>query len=117
MPSEADHLSAAAQNRALATLLSEQADPSWGAVLAFYSALHLVSAYLAKHGYFPRDHGTRAGYIARSRELRPIYENYRRLEERSRWVRYDLRRLQARDVEQLISLDLAAIEALVKPLF
>jgi hypothetical protein len=116
MPSEADYLTGAERNKALAVLLSEQDDPSWAAVLAFYSALHFVNAYLARQGFFPRDHETRGGYITRLQELKPIYGHYRKLEERSRWVRYDLRRLQSVQVEQLLLHELATIETLIRKL-
>jgi hypothetical protein len=116
MPSEADYLTGAERNKALAVLLSEQEDPSWAAVLAFYSALHFINAYLAREGFFPGDHRTRGQYVARLQELKPIHSHYRRLEERSRWVRYELRRLHSVEVEGLILTDLATIEGVIREL-
>jgi hypothetical protein len=113
MPSEQEHLVGAASNRALAHVLLEHADPSWAAVLAFYCALHLVNAYLIRMGISVQSHRTRDTYIARMSDLIPIYENYRRLESHSRWVRYDLRKLSPAEVKRLMADDLAAIESTI----
>jgi hypothetical protein len=116
MPSEQEHLVGAASNRALAQVLLEQADPSWAAVLAFYCALHLVNAYLTRMGISAHSHRTRNTYIARMTDLIPIYENYRRLEWQSRWVRYDLGKLSSVEVSRLMADDLAKIESTINNL-
>src|SRR5690606_21992498 len=109
-PEEEEHLAAARKNKVLAQLILEQEDPSWAAVLAFYSALHLVDAYLARQDIHPRSHEARQGCVARVSALRPLHHAYRKLETRSRWVRYDLRPLPSFEVEHLITEDLARIE-------
>jgi hypothetical protein len=116
MPSEAEHLAAAARNKALAQFLLQQDDASWAAVLAFYSALHYVSAYLERVDLRAHDHQSRARFMSRLSELKPIYEDYRKLETRSRWVRYDLRRLSVAEIESLLTGELARIENAISKL-
>src|SRR4051812_13984154 len=92
MADEKEHLAAAAENKQLGlTLLVSPLSPRWSVVLAFYSALHLVDAYLVRVGYRPRNHEDRRASIQRLRELRPLWEDYRTLDTRSREARYDFK--------------------------
>ena len=110
MPSEDEHFTAARRAKDIALLLLEQPEPSWAAVLVFYSALHNVNAYLARHGRHPQSHQERNGLVGLLTDLKAIYGSYRKLESRSMWARYDLRPMTSFDVEQLLTQDLAAIE-------
>jgi hypothetical protein len=110
MLSRAAHLRGAARNKALAVSLLSQNEPDWAAVLAFYSALHLIDAYLAERNLRAGDHARRGNFIATTADLKPIHSQYRRLELRSRWVRYELQSLTTDDVEALLTRDLRQIE-------
>jgi uncharacterized protein (UPF0332 family) len=116
MPGVNQHLRAAAENRALAESLYLSVHPGWGAVLAFYSALHLVDAFLATKDVHPESHRDREAAISRVSELRAIYPDYRALQNRSNDVRYRLKRLRSQEVRDLIDHELAAIESLIKRL-
>ena len=104
------HLDGAGHNKALATSLLGQGEASWAAVLAFYSALHYIDAYLADRGFRAGDHQRRSHYISTLRDLGPVGDPYRRLEVRAWWVRYELRVLDKAEVEALINKDLQQIE-------
>jgi len=63
MPSQTAHLNQARANEDLARELSaRETSPthiSWAAVVLFYTALHLVDAYLAQRGTNPATHAER----------------------------------------------------------
>ena len=76
MPNEVIHRLQAEQNERLARgliLLSPQL-MDWGVTACFYTALHLVDAYLARGNIHPRNHAEREDWIRR--QLRPIRGNY-----------------------------------------
>jgi len=76
MPNEITHRRQAEQNERLARgliLLSPQL-MDWGVTACFYTALHLVDAYLARGNIHPRNHAEREDWIRR--QLRPIRGNY-----------------------------------------
>jgi hypothetical protein len=80
-PETAEHLARAERNRAVARALcdpqqctSVQPPPlEWGAVVAFYAAVHYVHALLWElHGLNPQDHPVRRGYVARTAPLKQV---------------------------------------------
>jgi hypothetical protein len=109
MPSEASHRRAAEVNESLAAnLLASR--PEWAIVVGFYSALHLVDAFLARSSIHPGSHTERERLIALT-QLRPLYTDYRRLDRRSREARYDLRQFSSREARALLTGELATIKA------
>jgi len=66
-------------------------DHDWCCVAMFYSALHLLDAYLATKTFaFPIDsHPNRNRAIAQSPELRRFGTSYRELQDISEQIRYD----------------------------
>lgn len=92
MPSKDAHMSKARSNDSLSAMLGSKFSSSdWGVTTLFYSALHLVDAYLAqgRFGQHPKDHGERHVAIAASDFLSQIHSQYRELESRSREARYN----------------------------
>lgn len=116
MPFQWEHLGAAEANKSLAITLLRQGHPEWAAVLVFYSALHFVEAYLASKDLHARSHEARWNYISKLTDLQPLYDPYRLLETRSRWARYELRRLSSADVQGFIDSELRQIEERVRAL-
>ncbi len=62
--------------------------PDWTVVGTFYAALHYVDAYFALRQFHPPTHHQRSAYLARMREVRTVYPEYRMLEDISRDARY-----------------------------
>ncbi len=62
--------------------------PDWRISAQFYTALHLVDAYLATRDEHPPSHHLRGDYIGRNLELKPIYFDYQDLSNLSRDARY-----------------------------
>jgi hypothetical protein len=71
-------------------LADEGVHLDWAVTLLFYTALHLVQAFLielaADPSQVPRDHADRRYYV--STRLNPIFHDYRLLEDLSREMRY-----------------------------
>ncbi len=90
MPSFDDHIDKAHHNEQLIAPLShaQSSFPDWVVVGAFYAALHYVDACLALRNIHPPTHHQRSGYVARVRDLKSVYPDYRTLEDVSRDARY-----------------------------
>jgi len=120
MPSRSEHLQAAHNNRILAEqlLLSPDGLP-WAPVLGFYSALHMLDAYLAILDMHPTSHVSRRTMVQRNPMLQLILVDYRELEKLSREARYDLRPFTPEEARSLLDGELrrvtAAITALLQP--
>src|SRR5947207_2309185 len=86
MPSRDLHRRLAVENEQIAVALLG-ISPSWSAVIAFYSALHWVDAFLdhsiATH---PGGHRQREIVISRLSALQPIARTYQRLRDGSEGV-------------------------------
>jgi hypothetical protein len=100
----------------VARLLLEQNEPSGAVVLAFYSALHWIDAYLATRGLHPDSHLVRNRWTASLSDLKPAIDAYSRLRVRSEWVRYLGRRLTKDEAEALLTGQLESIKVHVKQL-
>ena len=96
MPSRANHLAQADSNERLSRAIAEsgvfpERATDWEVTMLFYSALHLVDAFLDQaQGIHPVSHRNREWYVSNSTQLRPIVRNYIDLYERSLDARYRL---------------------------
>ena len=92
MPGINDHLDQVKHNqrslRLLRWLSSFFAD--WLVTVQFYTALHLVDAYLATKNIHPTYHRLRGQYLFDDRQLQMVYREYQDLENLSRTARYDV---------------------------
>ena len=119
-----DHLDTAERNRDLARLLLTSSSslglpvpPSeWAAVIAFYSAVHFVNAYLwERYRIEPRDHAERNHFVRTDPILRRCLQAYSRLRDegfRSRYHR--AHRLNVQQATGLVKVDLANVESVVR---
>ena|SRR5437899_7371400 len=85
------HLAQARQNHDLYQQLKREGKHlDWAVTVLFYTALHLIQAYLvelAATGFdIPKDHEDRDRYVRR--KLTPIFSDYSLLQTRSNWARY-----------------------------
>jgi hypothetical protein len=92
VPSNSQHVAQADRNEKLAAYLMEESPDSgyagWAITALFYAALHLVDAHLAIEGFHPESHAVRDNYVAFWPTLKPIFEHYRELKQRSEDSRY-----------------------------
>jgi hypothetical protein len=90
MPRDDQHRVKAELNEAFAGGLTV-ADPTsetWAVVATFYSALHYVETYLAKHNIHPQSHKERFEVIMRDARLKDAYPDYKFLYQLSITARY-----------------------------
>lgn len=85
------------------------------AVIAFYSAVHYVNAYLwERYRFTPSSHGERSGGVRNDRAIRACRPNYGRLRDAGYYARYDERfALSEQDARELVETDLRRVEATV----
>ena len=83
-----EHQQEADDNQALAESLVDS-HPTGGLIIAFYSALHLVSEYAAFEGGRHRSHRARAEWLDRCMALAPIAPTYEKLQANAAIARYD----------------------------
>lgn len=85
MPSRDEHLNRAQENEAFITSLdlSKSINVDWAVTVLFYAALHYIDAYLAVQSVHPYDHSARDNKISTNGSLNEIYNDYRRLKDRS----------------------------------
>jgi hypothetical protein len=106
MPSRSEHLEQARKNLAHAERLlrewgADETAVQWAVTATFYSAVHLIDAYLADFGVHPRNHEHRALLLQTAPD--DLYVAYRSLYDASRQARYDVRRFRPDQVGLLIS--------------
>lgn len=114
------HLQTAERNRGVAESLVASSDGSsvsaeWSAVAAFYSAVHLVNAYLWERlGIEPHDHLERTRFVAVAADLRECRASYQRLRSLAFQARYEPGfRLATAVAIDLIAHDLTTIQSAV----
>jgi hypothetical protein len=115
-------LATAERNRQFAERSIARANPippdlEWAAVAAFYSAVHLVNAYLFELlGLSPGTHEERGGLLARVSDLRRIHAEYEMMRVVAGNARYSpLYTLSEEHLRSLLDAELAAIENAVVP--
>mgnify|MGYP003383270412 CR=1 FL=1 len=91
--SEIEHYERADVHKGFECTLTENSHgeaPGWRVTTIFYSALHVVSAYLARQGMYPKDHPERGKMLAKDHKGRTISSSYETLQGWSKASRYEL---------------------------
>lgn len=103
MPSKDDHVAQADRNINLCGEMRERGEFEWAVTTMFYSAVHLMDAWLAVGGKppHPENHLVRERAIRSNGHLRLQYDNYRELYDRSVDARYECVRFDDPQVEDL----------------
>jgi len=113
-----EHLAKAGHNEKFVAAI---VDPFWDWAITgiFYAALHYLMAFLATKGDHPGTHQVRNSHIHRDATLKPIYVDYRELQNESEDARYMERNpataFTEADVKRL-TVNLRNIKNLVTPL-
>jgi len=109
MASAAAHLQQARENRALArhllTLDSEDLRPAalrWAVVVAFYTSVHCMDAYLAGRGFTPSSHRSRAAMMSNAGIPDAEYTAHEQLQQLSLHARYLLRSFTSEYVQSVV---------------
>jgi len=82
-----EHLAKAKHNEACVAALTDTFW-DWAVTGIFYTALHYMMAFLATKADHPPTHQVRISHIHRDRALKPIYVDYRELQNESEDARY-----------------------------
>ena len=93
----------ARHNQTLASLIktTQPGYCDWAAIVLFYSALHLVEAYLANMGEHPEGHADRSRALEEHGILHPIWADYRILKDYSEDARYRCVAFAVDDIDSL----------------
>jgi hypothetical protein len=119
-----EHLQVAARNQKLARDLLGLAASGvlqpppyeWIVVIAFYSAIHYVNAYVWEiHKEEVKSHWKRSDWVGKESSLEACRGEYLRLENVSFSSRYDRRAsISAAEADQLVNTDLTIVESVVR---
>lgn len=118
MATKDEHLAKAKHNEAFVAALPHPFW-DWAVTGTFYAALHYVMAFLATKADHPPTHQVRNSHIHRDAKLKPIYVDYRELQNESEDARYMERNpLTAFNEADVIRLkgNLETIKKLIMPL-
>jgi len=102
MPDQNDHIRKSKHNEGFYKSLSIGQTPykDWIVVGVFYTALHLIDAYLATKNIHPHSHVMRDDWVKRNRELDPIWLDYRELKEFRMKASYKIYDFAAQEIQQ-----------------
>lgn len=102
MPDKRSHLQKAKHNETfyLSFDIKETPFRDWVVVGVFYSALHLIEAYLVTKGLHSLSHATRDDWVKNRREMDPIYFDYRDLKQLRMKASYKCCSFSATEVEK-----------------
>jgi hypothetical protein len=88
MPNSKEHREKAQRNRDVLDAVKGTATPDWIAVIAFYTALHLVERLAAKDMVHHDKHQDRLHYLARHQQHRTIHTAFSSLHDAAHIARY-----------------------------
>jgi hypothetical protein len=120
MPETHEHLQQAQHNQALIQQLSGTPYQDWVVTVAFYTAAHLIEAWLATKNLHPLGHVVRLQYIrdwwGREPALQSVFRPYRELQTQSEKARYQCLPFSENDVRNLILPLVTEVESEILPL-
>jgi hypothetical protein len=88
VPNLNEHLSTSRDNEALAERLVHMGEFGWAVTCLFYSALHLVEAYLVSVNLTSSNHRDRHTAMQRVPALQSVFRRYNHLKQQSENSRY-----------------------------
>jgi len=102
MPDKEAHLKKAKHNERFYASLDTKGTPykDWVVTGVFYTALHLIDAYLATQNIHPFSHGMRDDWVKKNRELDKVWLDYRDLKEFRMKASYKLYEFSFEEIKQ-----------------
>jgi enterochelin esterase-like enzyme len=102
MPNKKSHIEKARHNTKFYASFDLHETPfkDWVVVGVFYSALHIIDAYLVTKGEHSFSHITRDSWIKNRRELDPVWFDYRDLKELRMQASYKCRAFSADEIKK-----------------
>lgn len=97
MPSIKEHKLQSVRNEAFYNEVSD-AYQDWALTGLFYSALHLVDAFLCTKNVSVENHLTRFDYMNKIKELKPLYADYKILYDYSINARYKMHKFSSENI-------------------
>jgi len=120
-----EYLQQAAHNLAFATDIRKNKPEylDWAATCLFYTAIHYINAYFAELKItIPRRHTSsgptslgRTNIVQQDARLKPIYPQYRHLNDESRDARYELKAVSETDYDKFLFPKLQEIKNFIIP--
>ena len=101
MPPKEVHLKQSNHNEEFYYLISPNQFTDWAVVVLFYSALHIVDAFLAIHGIHPGSHERRVKLVNTMHDLKPIADEFMILKDESELARYNAKKFSETEVSML----------------
>ena len=101
MASVDEHLDQFEHNLSVSSRLEASGDLDWAVTTLFYAALHLVQAYIVRHGLPADSHRQREQQVLAHAELRQIADQYKALQNQSESARYECRRFSHEEFESI----------------
>lgn len=102
MPNQDEHIKKAKHNESFYLSLEIDKTPykDWVVTGIFYTALHLIDAYLAAKNIHSFSHGMRDDWVKKNRELDQIWLDYRDLKEFRMKASYKIYEFSSEEVKQ-----------------
>lgn len=102
MPDQNEHIKKSKHNESFYSSLEIDKTPykDWIVSGIFYTALHLIDAYLATKNIHPFSHGMRDDWVKKNRELDQIWLDYRDLKEFRMKASYKIYEFSTEEVKQ-----------------
>lgn len=102
MPGRTEHIKKAKHNESFYSSLEIDTTPyrDWVVSGVFYTALHLIDAYLATKDVHPFSHGMRDDWVKKNRELEKIWLDYRDLKEFRMKASYKIYEFRSEEIKQ-----------------
>ena len=100
MPDRVAHIEKAKHNETFYAMLGIETSPykDWVVVGIFYTALHLIDAYLATKNIHPFSHQMRDDWVKKNYELNSVWLDYRDLKEFRMKASYKLHQFTAQEL-------------------
>jgi len=118
MPGEKAHSRQAVHNREFVGFLDVDSTNylDWVVTAIFYTSVHHLEGFLARHGFHPQNHADRNNAMARFASLKPVFRDYSDLHWQSEQSRYQCVDFDRNLVKTELMAKLASIEAQIQKL-
>ena len=111
------HKQQASHNEKFYCLIKDHPFYDWAATGLFYAAIHYIEGYLSTKKITVGNHRDRLSCISKISDLKPIYNQYRRLYDTSVNARYKFLKINKKQAEDLYKKEFQPIKMHISPLY